>query len=202
MRYNNLISPLTTLYVNMWHQPMYYVSYMTLYEIQEIFSTSMENQNYTFFSLWIFSYDPCMISRKSYMVLVWLPRIHTNHIWPGMITKNHIWPSTKSKKVIWWLTRVNKKYQHLEAVLGISSSNGLRYIGHQSKKEHNFSKKSHLSSVIHPVRVRPIWWSQNLVKVIFIATVQNIMVFIYTSISSVHKGRKKSFRNCDSLKSD
>ena len=37
MRYNNLISPLTTLYENLWHQSMYYVSYMTLYEIQEIF---------------------------------------------------------------------------------------------------------------------------------------------------------------------
>ena len=51
MRYNNLISPLTTLYENLWHPSMYYVSYMALYEIQEIFSTSMENQNYTVFSL-------------------------------------------------------------------------------------------------------------------------------------------------------
>ena len=44
---------MTTLYENLWHQSMYYVSYMTLYEneIQEIFSTSMENQNYTVFSL-------------------------------------------------------------------------------------------------------------------------------------------------------
>ena len=105
MRYNNLISPLTTLYENLWHHSMYYVSYMTLYDIQEIFSTSMENQNYTIFSLWIFLYDPCMICGKSYMVLVWLPRIHTNHIWPSMITKNHIWPSTKSKKIVWSLTR-------------------------------------------------------------------------------------------------
>ena len=109
MRYNNLISPLTTLYENLWHQSMYYVSYMTLYEIQEIFSTSMENQNYTVFSLWMFLYDPCMISRKSYMVLVWLPRIHTNHIWLSMITKNHIWPSTKSKKVVWSLTREGRQ---------------------------------------------------------------------------------------------
>ena len=54
----------------------------------------------------LFLYDPCMISRKSYMVLVWLPRIHTTHIWPSMITKNHIWPSTKSMKVVWSLTRV------------------------------------------------------------------------------------------------
>ena len=69
------------------------------------FSTSIENQNYTVFSLWNFLYDPCMISRKSYMVLVWLPRVHTNHIWPSMITKTHIWPSTKSKKVVWSLTR-------------------------------------------------------------------------------------------------
>ena len=51
LRYNNLISPLTTLYGNLWHQSLYYVSYMTLYEIQEIFSTSMENKNYTVFSL-------------------------------------------------------------------------------------------------------------------------------------------------------
>ena len=68
MRYNNLISPLTTLYENLWHQSMYYVSYMTLYEIQEYFSTSMENQNYTvLLILWIF----CMI-------LVWFLG---NHIW-------------------------------------------------------------------------------------------------------------------------
>ena len=51
MRYNNLKSSLTTLYENLWHQSMYYVSYMTFYDIQEIFSTSMENQNYTVFSL-------------------------------------------------------------------------------------------------------------------------------------------------------
>ena len=51
MRYDNLISPLTTLYGNLWHQSMYYVSYMTLYEIQEFFSTSMKNQNYTVLSL-------------------------------------------------------------------------------------------------------------------------------------------------------
>ena len=51
MQYNNLISPLTTLYKNLWHQSMCYVSYMTLYTIQEKFSTSMENQNFTVFSL-------------------------------------------------------------------------------------------------------------------------------------------------------
>ena len=107
MRYNKLISPLTTLYKNLWHHSMYYVSYMTVYEIQEFFSTLRENQIYTVFSLWTFLDDPCMISRKPYMVLVWLPRIHTNHIWPSMITKNHIWPSTKSKRVVWSLTRVS-----------------------------------------------------------------------------------------------
>ena len=119
MRYNNLISPLTTLYENLWHQSMYYVSYMTLYEIQKLFSTSMQNQNYTVFSLWIFLYDSCMISRKSYMVLVWLPRIHTNHIWPSIITKNHIWPSTKSKKVVWSLTREFMPYlpEHIGKVI-------------------------------------------------------------------------------------
>ena len=103
MRYNNLISPLTTLYGNLWHQSMYYVSYMTLYDIQEIFSTSMENQNYTVFSLWFF----CMIP-------VWFLG---NHIWSLYdyqefiqiiydLVKNHIWPITKSTKVVWSLTRV------------------------------------------------------------------------------------------------
>ena len=33
---------------------MYYVSYMTLYEIQEFFSTSIENQNYTVFFVFDF----------------------------------------------------------------------------------------------------------------------------------------------------
>ena len=70
MQYNNLNSPLTTLYGNLWHQSMLYMSNMTLYDFQEIFSTSMENQDYTVFSLLNFLYDPCMISRKSYMVLV------------------------------------------------------------------------------------------------------------------------------------
>ena len=47
---------------------MYYVSYMTLYDIQEIFSTSTENQNYTvFFVFELF----CMIP-------VWFLG---NHIW-------------------------------------------------------------------------------------------------------------------------
>ena len=62
----------------------------------------------------IFLYDSCMISRKSNMVLVWLPRIHTKHIWPSMITKNHIWPSTKSKKVVWSLTRDSPIVANLE----------------------------------------------------------------------------------------
>ena len=83
----------------MWQQLTFYVSYMTWFDFQEIFSTSVGNQNYTVLSLWKFFYDPCMISRKPYMVLVWLPRIHTNHIWPIMITKNHIWTNTKSKKL-------------------------------------------------------------------------------------------------------
>ena len=66
MRYNNLISPLTTLYENSWHQSMYYVSYMTLYEIQEIQWKIKIIQ----FLVFVFFYDPCMIYRKSYMVLV------------------------------------------------------------------------------------------------------------------------------------
>ena len=115
MRYNNLVSPLTTLYGKLWPQSMFYESYMTLYDFQETFSTSIENHNYPVFSPWNVLYNSCMISRKSYIVLVWLPRIHTNHIWPSMITKNHIWPSmitknhiwpsTKSKKFVWSLTR-------------------------------------------------------------------------------------------------
>ena len=39
-----------------------YVSYMTLYDFQEIFSTAKENERYTVFRLSIFLYDPCMIS--------------------------------------------------------------------------------------------------------------------------------------------
>ena len=107
-RYNNWTSPLTTIYENLWQKSMFYVSYMTLYDFQENFSISIENQNYTIFSIWNFLHDSCLISRKSYMVLLWLLRIHTNHIWPSMITKNHIWPSTKSKKVMWSLTRALK----------------------------------------------------------------------------------------------
>ena len=81
MRNNNLLCPLTTLYGNLWNQSMFYASYMTLYDFQEIFSTSKENERYTVFRLWIFLYDPCMISTKSYMILVWLLRNHTNHLY-------------------------------------------------------------------------------------------------------------------------
>ena len=86
-------------------EPVFYVSYMTLY-FQEIFSASKENEKYTVFLLWIFFYDPCLISRKSYMILVWLLRNHTNHIWPCMITRNHIWPSITTRNYIWWATQV------------------------------------------------------------------------------------------------
>ena len=106
MRYNNLLCPLTTLYGNLWNQWMFYVSYMTLYDFQEIFSTSKENERYTAFRLWIFLYDPCMISRKSYMILVWLLGNHSNHICPCMNTRNPIWPSMTTKNSVWWATRV------------------------------------------------------------------------------------------------
>ena len=105
MRYNNLLCPLITLYGKLWNQSVFYVSYMTLYDFQEIFSTSKENENYTIFRLLIFFYDPCMISRKSYMILVWLLRNHTNHIWPCMNTRNHIWRSMTTRNFVWWATR-------------------------------------------------------------------------------------------------
>ena len=69
MRYNNLISPLTTLYENLWHQSMFYVSYMTLYVFQEISWTSIENENDRSYALNVL-YDYFVISRKSYMILV------------------------------------------------------------------------------------------------------------------------------------
>ena len=105
MRYNYLLCALTTLYGNLRNQSMFYVSYMTLYDFQEIFWTSKENERYTVFRLWIFLYDPCMISRKSYMILVRLLRNHTNHIWTCMNTRNHIWPSMTTKNCVWWATR-------------------------------------------------------------------------------------------------
>ena len=51
MRFNKLLCPLTTLYGNLWNQSIFYVSYMTLYDFQEIFSTSNENEKYTVFKL-------------------------------------------------------------------------------------------------------------------------------------------------------
>ena len=70
MRYKNLISPLTTLYENLWPKSMYYVSYMTLYDIQEFFQLQWKIKIMQFLVSECFLYDPCMISRKSYMVLV------------------------------------------------------------------------------------------------------------------------------------
>ena len=46
------------------------------------------------------------------MILVWLPRNHTNHIWPSTVTRKHIWPSTKSKKVVWSMTRVDNQVKN------------------------------------------------------------------------------------------
>ena len=60
MQKNNLNCPLTTLYGILWHQLLFYVSFMTLYDFQELFSTSRENKNYAVFSLW-----------KFFMILVW-----------------------------------------------------------------------------------------------------------------------------------
>ena len=47
MRYNKLICPLTTLYGNLRNQSTFDVSYMTLYDFKEIFSTSkMQNMQF------------------------------------------------------------------------------------------------------------------------------------------------------------
>ena len=51
IRYNNLLCPLTTLYGNLWNHSMFYVLYMTLYDFQEIFLTSKENEKHTVFRL-------------------------------------------------------------------------------------------------------------------------------------------------------
>ena len=39
------------------------------------------------FRIWFFLYDPCMISGKSYLILVWLLWNHRNHIWPCLNTR-------------------------------------------------------------------------------------------------------------------
>ena len=49
MRYENFLCHLTMIYGNLWNQSMFYVSYMTLYDFQEILSTSKENEKYTVF---------------------------------------------------------------------------------------------------------------------------------------------------------
>ena len=72
---------------------------------RNIFATSIENENHTVSLHWNI-FLTCMISRKLYMILVWLKSIHRKHIWPSIITKNHIWPSNKLKKVVWSVTRV------------------------------------------------------------------------------------------------
>ena len=71
----------------------------------KISSSSMENEVYTLFRLSNFLNDPCLTSRKSYAILVWLPRVHTNHVRPGMVTRNHIWPCMTTKKFVWQPTR-------------------------------------------------------------------------------------------------
>ena len=117
MRYDNLLCPLTTLYRNLCNQSMFYLSYTTLYDFQEIFSKSKENEKYTVLRLWIFLYDPYMISRKSYMILVWQLRNHTNHIWPCMNIRNHIWPSMTTKNFVLWATRgIGRNVCHFFAI--------------------------------------------------------------------------------------
>ena len=80
MRYKNFLCPVTKLYGNLWNQSMFDALYMALYDFHEIFSTSKENEKYTVVRLGIFSYDPCMIYTKPYMILVWLLRNLRNHI--------------------------------------------------------------------------------------------------------------------------
>ena len=76
-------------------------TYMTLVWSQSYFFR-ISNQEHSDWSLLRVDFIFCII-------LVWLPRNHTNHIWPSTVTKNHIWPSTKSRKVVWSMTRVCKK---------------------------------------------------------------------------------------------
>ena len=107
MWYNLLICPLTILYGNLWHPSMFYSSYKTFYDFPRNFFNVNRKPNYTVFRPWKILYDPCMISRKSHMILVWLPRVHTNHVWPSMIAKNHIWPSMTINNFVWWANRDN-----------------------------------------------------------------------------------------------
>ena len=108
MQYNILISPLITLYENFWHQSRSYMCHIWPCMIsKKFFQLQRKIKIMQFLISEIFCLILVWFLRKSYMVLVWVPRIHTNYIWPSIITKNHIWPSTKSKKVVWSLTRDN-----------------------------------------------------------------------------------------------
>ena len=57
---------------------MFYVSYMTLYEFQDIVQLQKKMKNIQFSGFEYFLYDPSMIYRKSYMIRVWILRNHTN----------------------------------------------------------------------------------------------------------------------------
>ena len=74
----------------------------------------IENENYTVFRHCNFLFERCLVSRKSYMIVVWLSRAHTNNIWPGMITKNHVWPSVTTKNLIWWAARKDMQWRQLK----------------------------------------------------------------------------------------
>ena len=67
--------------------------------------------NWLFFSISMVEHNEWSLLRVGFnfcMILLWLPRNHTTHIWPSTITRNHIWPSMKSKKDVWSITRVVK----------------------------------------------------------------------------------------------
>ena len=70
MQYNNLLCPVTTIYGSLRKQSMFYVSHMTFYDFQEIFQQKNKMKSKQFLGFEFFN-DPCIISRKSYMVLVW-----------------------------------------------------------------------------------------------------------------------------------
>ena len=73
-------------------------------------------KNIQLLGLKFFFYDPCMISRKTYKILVWLLRNHKNHKWPCMNTRNHIWPSMNIKNCVWWAIRVIKSWRLVQLI--------------------------------------------------------------------------------------
>ena len=121
--YNILISALTTLYENLWHQSMFYASHITLYDFLEFFllnffPISIGNQSYTvlvfetfclilvlFLGYHIWSLYDCQESMQIIYDLVWLLRIIYDLVrnqkklydcWPGPVV-----PTTRDVPI--WL---------------------------------------------------------------------------------------------------